>query len=575
MATMTPRGSVVTPRGSVHTPRGSVYQAQASTTPRGSASTTPRGSPSGTGQAAPSASATPRRRNSRVSDADIPTVKETNVEPPLADEELLKVFKKIDLDGSGSLELDELEKATRELGVKCSSNCVKKVFRQIDIDKSGSIDFEEFRVFFGKVNNPDAIKDILSASSARFLDYRFRVEHDPSFTKHFPVPQTIKAKRKYAGAHSGNVESVAFIGNNQFVSASSEGLVLVWDVTQKQKYPTPIHESPLGRTGLYSMDVLKNGNSSILVGFGNREDNLILWDYQEKQQLSTYAGHSSPVYSCQLWGNLALSGDKEGLVCMHDLERSQAILSWKCHDNVVNGISFSPDDKKVCSASRDGQVQIQDAHNGDGLCLLEDAAAGYAVNKAIWYNDHEVITCGDDYCIKRWDIRMPTNPPVESYLGHTSGVKTICLSPDNTFLVSGDETGGYRMWFANAQKTREELSFGEDDIRTKLEKLYEKKQEAISRVEAGEADPKEVRDLAEEIAKLEGDAKMQEDQDAGSKSTDGTTASFCLPGHSMAGCTVAWQDGDDSTANVVTGAQDESMCLFQVDRNVLLGKLNR
>jgi len=63
-------------------------------------------------------------------------------------EELKKVFQRIDLDSSGTLELEELETAARELGVRCSKNSLKKVFKLIDIDQSGSIDFQEFSIFF-------------------------------------------------------------------------------------------------------------------------------------------------------------------------------------------------------------------------------------------------------------------------------------------------------------------------------------------------------------------------------------------------------------------------------------------
>jgi Ca2+-binding EF-hand superfamily protein len=54
------------------------------------------------------------------------------------------VFEIFDEDGSGDIDITELRKAMKALGMKTSRGEVKKMIEEADIDGGGSIDFEEF-----------------------------------------------------------------------------------------------------------------------------------------------------------------------------------------------------------------------------------------------------------------------------------------------------------------------------------------------------------------------------------------------------------------------------------------------
>ncbi|CAE7496045.1 CML25 [Symbiodinium sp. CCMP2592] len=136
---------------------------------------------------------------------------------PMDPEELKQVFQKIDLDGSGTVEMEE------KLGIRCSKNSLKKVFKLIDTDGSGAIDFEEFSIFFARVSNPENIKEVLSEASAAFLDYRNSVEQDPSFAKHFPMPPSMNSVVKYSRHFNSTVESVRWVGDGTYLGATGEG----------------------------------------------------------------------------------------------------------------------------------------------------------------------------------------------------------------------------------------------------------------------------------------------------------------------------------------------------------------
>ena len=62
--------------------------------------------------------------------------------------EAQRLFAQIDLNGDGTLNVDELKALARQLGVELSQRAAESVFVDLDTDGNGEIDFEEFFVFF-------------------------------------------------------------------------------------------------------------------------------------------------------------------------------------------------------------------------------------------------------------------------------------------------------------------------------------------------------------------------------------------------------------------------------------------
>mmetsp|Transcript_30228 Transcript_30228/g.66089 ORF Transcript_30228/g.66089 Transcript_30228/m.66089 type:complete len:911 (-) Transcript_30228:377-3109(-) len=63
-------------------------------------------------------------------------------------ERLMEVFKKHDKDGSGAIDLQELQQMCEELGGKISAEESQEAMKQLDKDKSGTCNFEEFVGFW-------------------------------------------------------------------------------------------------------------------------------------------------------------------------------------------------------------------------------------------------------------------------------------------------------------------------------------------------------------------------------------------------------------------------------------------
>ena len=74
----------------------------------------------------------------------------------LTAEDLNEMFQKIDDDGNGNIDKDEMKKLVEEAGVaNMSDRDYDVLFASIDLDENGTVDFVEFCVFIASINVED------------------------------------------------------------------------------------------------------------------------------------------------------------------------------------------------------------------------------------------------------------------------------------------------------------------------------------------------------------------------------------------------------------------------------------
>eukprot|EP00435_Cladocopium_sp_Y103_P034102 s1640_g8.t1 len=250
-----------------------------------------------------------------------------------------------------------------------------------------------------------------------------------------------------------------------------------------------------GRVGIEDLETAARelGIRCVLLGYGKKTENLMLWDMAEERAIHVFPGQPSPV--------------------------------------VIFDINAGSMPSCVVST-------------------IQDAAAGYTVCDALW--------CGDDLL--------------------SAG---LALSPDGSLFASGAADSSVRIWAVKPYGIRDRLtkhpgSNGDKDNRVidLLLSLKERREQAIELVHAGEGDMAEVRQLTEEIDHLESVAKEVEDPcDSDLIDSNGyIRAMLGLAGHSLTVNSLAWQEDQKGGNRIVTGAHDESVCLFEfADAEVLEG----
>lgn len=499
--------------------------------------------------------------------------------PRLDEEELRYIFSKFDYDQSGSINESELHHAIREAGVNCSANSARKVLSVIDANGNGLVEFEEFREFFAMASSPEDLKLMLSRQNQRFFEYKQVVEDDPSFAKTFVVPPMVKVKKRLDG-HSSSVEKVAWLSEDLLISCSLDGEAMLWSVGScVSKRPRPGLQAKVAPEGtsLYSAAASPDGQR-LLVGLDSDTNNLNMWSIdrgaegtgppQGIEQCLAFDCHDSAVYSTGFSsaGTSIVSGSKHGTLLIHDVGKAASKFKIQGHANVAYSVAFSDrGESKICSASRDGTVKVFDTRRDGDLnrpdVCIEDAAAMGPVHQAMWRDEGEIMTCGDDYCCKRWDLRNIDKGPVECYFGHTSVVRCMTLSGDTNTFFSGTQSGGIRVWHTDQEKF---LRSSLREARDGLSRLTAKRDVEQLDYEEGSIAIEKLKATNEAVQQATAKAQQVEDAVREIRETSYTQAFLGCDGPIMPVSSLAWQDSGE-VARLAVGSQDQGVRIFVLE----------
>jgi energy-coupling factor transporter ATP-binding protein EcfA2 len=113
------------------------------------------------------------------------------------------------------------------------------------------------------------------------------------------------------------------------------------------------------------------------------------------------------------------------------------------HDSALTAAAWSPDGKRVLTASTDGTARVW-SPDGTGEPVVLKGHAG-AIIAAAWSADSaRVLTGSEDGTARVWSVDGKGEPVVLK--GHDGGVTAVAASPDGKRVLTGSEEGTARVW---------------------------------------------------------------------------------------------------------------------------------
>lgn len=180
-----------------------------------------------------------------------------------------------------------------------------------------------------------------------------------------------------------------------------------------------------------------------MISMNNDKDIIKLWNLDGKLlktiKIPPYYGNGD--FSCSVDGKLLAF--KNGSVV--NLEKSEIKTLKEPHKNNTWGISISPDNKIVASASRDGTVKLWNLDTNEVKTIQADIGQVWDVK---FSPDGKTIAASGDRMIKIWNL---DTTPVKTLRGNTDLIRTVSFSPDGKILASGSMNGTVKLWNLQGQ----------------------------------------------------------------------------------------------------------------------------
>jgi len=127
----------------------------------------------------------------------------------------------------------------------------------------------------------------------------------------------------------------------------------------------------------------------------------------------------------------------------------QESVVLKGHKGVVRSATFTPDGRRVVTASDDNTARVWDAENGELLAILEGHTEP-VLSAALSPNGRQLVTSSADHTARLWNVETGKQSAILQE--HSDIVRSAAFSPDGGRVVTASDDRTARVWNAQTGK---------------------------------------------------------------------------------------------------------------------------
>jgi WD40 repeat protein/tRNA A-37 threonylcarbamoyl transferase component Bud32 len=172
-----------------------------------------------------------------------------------------------------------------------------------------------------------------------------------------------------------------------------------------------------------------------------------VWDTTTGQQTLTLKGHTAWISSVAFSpdGKRLATASLDGTVKVWDAATDQEALTLQGHGDAVLSVAFSPDGRRFARAWEDGAMELWDTATDErALQLQGHTASVYAL--AFSPDGRRLVSASADKRVKIWDAA--TGHEMLTLQGHTGPVHGVAFSPDGQRLATASADKTVKVWDA-------------------------------------------------------------------------------------------------------------------------------
>jgi WD40 repeat protein len=160
-------------------------------------------------------------------------------------------------------------------------------------------------------------------------------------------------------------------------------------------------------------------------------------------------GHEDVVNSATFSpdGRRVVTASTDTTALIWDAATGMQIAALRGHDDKVWSAAFSPDGRRIVTASQDGTARIWDAAIGAQIAVLKHG--DWVLRAAFSADGKRLATASSQGTVRIWDVAMGTQ--IAAFAAHDSEVMDVAFSLDGRRIVTASEDKTVGIWDATTQ----------------------------------------------------------------------------------------------------------------------------